>query len=120
MICQRCRKPLTRAYVQDGPFAWGPKCARTAGFTKPTGPRAPRPAEVSADPAQMPLALSEPQPARQGLRYQHHGADVIALESGHMPMVGVIADPWFSERRRVDAGDLVPAPSKYLQGAIPS
>jgi hypothetical protein len=116
LVCARCQKPLTRAYIQDGPQSWGPKCAKAAGFTRPTGPR--KPAEVTADPAQTALDL-EPITARQSYAYTHNGAKVIALESGENPRVGVVAEPWFSEVRRVPASELVLIGQRYLQGGMP-
>lgn len=117
MHCARCQKPLTRAYVQDGPFAWGPKCAKAAGFTRPTGPVGPR-RHFRADPAQSALDLA-PITAKQGYAYTHNGEKVIALETSETPRVGVVCEPWFSEYRRVPASELVLIGQRYLQGGMP-
>lgn len=116
MRCARCQKPLTRAYVSDGPFSWGPKCARIAGFTKPTGPR--KPADHLPDVGQMVLPI-DPITAQQGHPYTLDGERVIALDNGENPRVGVIAEPWFSRVLRVAASELVPVGLRYLGGARP-
>ena len=118
MTCTRCHKPLTRAYVSDGPFSWGPKCAKAAGFTKPTGPRAPNRVDHVPDAGQMILVL-EPITARHSHAYMLRGEKVIALEDGEHPRVGVVAEPWFSRFERVPASELVPMGLRYLHGALP-
>lgn len=117
MICARCQKPLTRAYVSDGPFSWGPKCARIAGFPRQTETVGPR-VHFRADSAQLALGL-EPITAQQGHPYTLSGERVIALDSGENPRVGVIGDPWFSRYERVPASELVPVGLRYLGGAMP-
>jgi len=117
MRCERCQKPLTRAYVQDGPYAWGPKCARIAGFTRPTGPRAAQPQPVEADPRQIALDLPEPRYAQQGHPYAHDGRKVIAMESGERIRCRPVdeCEPLgIGAAYVVDAGELVDLPLRYL------
>jgi hypothetical protein len=104
MQCARCR-----AYVQDGPFAWGPKCAKASGFTKPT----------DADPRQIALSL-EPPKITQGHVYDFYGATVMVMEEGEKPLVATIADPWLKDHRRVYAEDLRPLAMKYFGGEVPA
>lgn len=35
MRCTRCNRPLSRAAVQVGRYAWGPRCAKLAGLVQP-------------------------------------------------------------------------------------
>lgn len=117
MRCARCGKALSLAYVQEGPYAWGPKCARIAGFTRPTGPRAAQHQPVEADPRQIALDLPEPRYAQQGHPYAHQGRKVLAMESG-----GRIRCRPVDEREPlgigaayvVDAGELADLPLRHL------
>lgn len=56
--CVRCGKPLMAPSVtvmtRSGPQAWGPKCAKLAGFVEPSLSKA-KPAEHTKDPRQMDL-----------------------------------------------------------------
>ena len=118
MRCARCQRPLMRAYVQDGPFAWGPGCAKIAGFTKPTGPRIKAPADHVPDAGQMVLVLEPVKVAYQGHRYSLGGIPVIALDSGHDVRVGEWDEQWFSKIHRVIASELIPQPMRYFQGGL--
>lgn len=117
MKCSRCQKPLTRAYIQDGPLSWGPKCAKAAGFTRPTGPRASQPQPVEVDPRQIALYFPEPRYAHQGHPYEHNGRRVLAMESG-----AIVRCRPLDEREPlgigaayvVDASDLRDLPLRYL------
>lgn len=109
--CTRCQKPLMSAYIQHGPQSWGPKCAKAAGFTNPTGPR--KPSEVTTDPAQLALGL-EPITAKQGKAYMHNGAHVIAMDGTENPRLGVVGDPYFTEYRQAPASELVAMGQRYL------
>ena len=114
--CAKCKKPLMSAYVQHGPQAWGPKCAKASGFTKPTGPRstkATRPADRFVDATQTMLDL-DPITAKQGKAYMHNGAHVIAMDSTENPRLGVVGEPYFTEFRQVPASELVPMGQRYL------
>ena len=120
MKCARCDRPLLNAYVSDGPFSWGPKCAKAAGMTRPTGPRAPHPQPTEVDPRQLPLSLEQPKTARTGHRYDLNGCEVIAMEPGDFPLVATVAQPWVKDHRRVSAADLKPLPMAYFHGAHPT
>ena len=121
MRCARCQKPLTVAYVQDGPFAWGPKCARIQGFTTPTGPRIKAPEPQSKDDAQMSLDM-EPIEITQGHKYAHKGVHVLAIHAGigGSWFVRPIAGEWLGSGQYAQAEDLHPMPMKYFHGQIPA
>lgn len=59
--------------------------------------------------------------AQQGHRYRLGDADVLALESGPVVMVGVIDPdaPWFLERYAVPAEMLEALPMRYFHGQVP-
>jgi hypothetical protein len=116
--CAKCQKPLMRPYIQDGPQAWGPKCAKASGFTKPDGPRVLRQADHCPDAGQMILSL-EPITAKQGRAYMHAGEKVIALDGTENPRLGVIGEPYFAEYRQAPASELVAMGQRYLQGGVP-
>lgn len=120
MRCARCGRALMAAYVSDGPYSWGPKCAKAAGFTKPTGPRFEKHQPSEPDPGQLALPLVVQSPAQPGHRYRIDGVDVLAMEGGDAPMVATIAEPWLKDHRRVSSADLVALPMAYFHGAIPA
>lgn len=61
--------------------------------------------------------------ARQGHRYDHAGAEVLALSSGERPSVARIdkSKCWpLGLPFAVDAADLVPLPMVYFHGQVPA
>lgn len=60
--------------------------------------------------------------ATQGHRYDLCRQEVLALESGAIPMVAVIdrTRPWpLTHQFRVDAKHLAPMPMRYFHGEVP-
>ena len=118
MKCVRCNKPIGQAAVMVGVYAYGPKCARLAGFIVSAPVAATK--QPPTDERQMPLALPVPAVAKQGRPYTHEGRKCIALETGQdIEVMGYDeSQPWMFTKWRVSADDLTPAPSRYLGGAI--
>lgn len=118
--CARCQKPMKAAYVSDGPFSWGPKCAKAAGFTRPTGPRfKAAEAQPEIDSRQLALPMEPVRPVIQGHRYKLDGVDVLAMESGHDVTVADIGGQWLTNHRRASAEHMTPQPMAYFHGQIP-
>jgi hypothetical protein len=117
--CVSCNRPIGQAAVMVGAYAYGPKCARKAGLIVSAPVAAVK--QPAPDERQMPLGLTAPATAKQGLAYFHDGRKCIALEAGHnVEVMGYDENnPWYFTKWRVSADALTPAPSRYLGGAIP-
>lgn len=115
MKCERCHRPLTRTSAAG--HAIGPTCAQKMGLT-PIG--VPRPARGLHDDLTVDL-FAPPVIARQGHRYEHDGAHVLALASGDLVPVGQLepGQPWFVSRYVVRADALKPLPMNYFGGEVP-
>lgn len=57
--------------------------------------------------------------AQQGHAYAWNGNKVLALDSGPVPRVAYIKQPWLSTPFQVRADELVPLPMAYFHGEIP-
>ncbi len=104
----------------DGPFSWGPKCAKLAGFT----PDAYRKQieQPGIDPRQMALIQDAPV-IHPGHKHKAPGIDspLIAIEpkSGAWRMREICGE-WLGNSHLVFAEDVAPMPMKYYNGQIPS
>ncbi len=118
MKCIQCNRPIGRAAVVVGSYAYGPKCARKAGLIVSAPVAAIKQPEI--DPRQLPLSLPDPVMAKQGSPYLHDGHKCIALQSGcEVEVLGIDeSNPWIFKKWRASADALTPAPSRYLGGAI--
>jgi hypothetical protein len=105
----------------EGPFSWGPKCAKLAGFTPDSYRKQIEQPEI--DPRQMALIQDAPV-IQAGHKYQYFGVEVIAIEPDQSGdgswWVRPIAIPWMLEARKATPEQLHPAPMKYYNGQIPS